>query len=284
MTKTALTNCDFKPLLERDNKALPISVFSIFIITAIIPLLSLALLQLCGVFFSRLASTAIGFSAILLLIKWRLKKTNSANLLHLEDPWGHVRFALFIGALLAVLGTTASLTEVYLIATLSPTFSKMVAEWFFFNPLLQASPFSLAVGCFIYCLLIPTVEEIFFRQYVLGNLLFRFRPPVAIGYSIAIFSALHFEMLAHGIYAFVLSLMTLTRRSLVPAIAAHIAINVLAFVIPAAFPRLRTGAGATVVASDYGPLFAIASIALILIILATMRRQAWLATTIRNLE
>jgi len=276
MTKITLVNHDFCPLLERDNKALSISVFSIFIITAIIQLLSLALLQSCGVFFSRIISTAMGFGAILLLIKWRLDTTNSPNLLRLEDPWHNVRSALFIGVLLAALGTVASLTEVYLVATVSPTFSKIVAEWFFFNPILQASPFPLAVGFVVYCFLIPTVEEIFFRQYVLGNLLLRFRRPIAIGYSIAIFSALHFEMLAHGIYAFVFSLMTLTRRSLIPAITAHIAINMLAFVIPATFPHLKTGAGATVVAAEYGPLFAIASITLILSILATMRRQVWL--------
>ena len=231
---------------------------------------------MCGIFFSRLISTAIGFGAVLLLIKWRQEKTNSPNLLHLKSPWHHVRLAFVVGVTLALLGTIASLAEIYLVATLFPEFSKIVAEWFFFNPLLQASPFPLALGFVIYCFLIPVVEEIFFRQYILGNLLLRFRPSVAIGYSIAIFSALHFEMLAHGIYALVFSLMTLTRRSLIPAITAHIAINVLAFVIPTVFPLLRTGAGATVVALDYGPLFAIGSIVLILVILAAMRRQAWL--------
>jgi len=279
MTKIVLSDCDFKPLSARDHKALFISIFSILIITGVIPPLSFALLQLFGIFWSQLISAAAGFGAILLLIRWRLEKTNSPNLLNLEAPWRHLRFALLIGVILAIFGAIASLAEIYLATTSFPAFGKIIAEWFFSNRLLQASTFPLAAGFVIYGFFIPVVEEIFFRQYVLGNLLVRFRAPVAIGYSIAIFSALHFEMLAHGLYAFVLALMTLTRRSLLPAITTHIAVNVFAFIIPAAFPHLRTGAGATVVALDYGPLFAMASIALALIILTIMRREARLTAT-----
>lgn len=87
----------------------------------------------------------------------------------------------------------------------------------------------MAVGSY---LLIPVVEETFFRGYVFGSLLRRFSPGWAIALSAVVFAAVHLQYLAPDAFALfnsgsllVSTIVTATlvylTRSLVPAIVAH---------------------------------------------------------------
>lgn len=92
-----------------------------------------------------------------------------------------------------------------------------------------------ATGSF---LLVPIIEELMWRSYVLGRLVEAFRPGAALVLSSLIFAGLHFQYLVNGdflgyatmasviIAALLFGLVTLTTGSVVPAIIAHMILNI----------------------------------------------------------
>ena len=92
-----------------------------------------------------------------------------------------------------------------------------------------------ATGSF---LLVPIIEELMWRSYVLGRLVEAFRPGAALVLSSLIFAGLHFQYLVNGdflgyatmagviIAALLFGLVTLTSGSVLPAIIAHMILNI----------------------------------------------------------
>lgn len=255
-------------LVNRDSRASATVLACFFVILLGIPTLGWILRNIFALDWSNLLSTGSGFAFVFWLLRSRLLKTGSPDLLFVGVPYLWIIFSVVLGAILALLGTLASLTELYCLNIFSESYAWFFAEQFFSNPILAAPPTTIAVSVAIYCLLIPVAEEYLFRQYLLGNLMAHFSAPKAIGSAVVLFSLLHAEFFAHAIYAVVLIMLVLASRSLLPAIVTHACLNALAFVIPAILPSLRTGKGAMALASSNGPLLLISMIILAVCLLA----------------
>lgn len=92
-----------------------------------------------------------------------------------------------------------------------------------------------ATGSF---LLVPIIEELMWRSYVLGRLVEAFRPGAALVLTSFLFAGLHFQYLANGdflgyatmasviVAALLFGLVTLTTGSVLPAIIAHMILNI----------------------------------------------------------
>lgn len=92
-----------------------------------------------------------------------------------------------------------------------------------------------ATGSFI---LVPVIEELMWRSYVLGRLVEAFRPGPALILTSLIFAGLHFQYLTNGdflgyatvasviVAALLFGLVTLATGSVIPAIIAHMILNV----------------------------------------------------------
>ncbi|MCB2113514.1 MAG: CPBP family intramembrane glutamic endopeptidase [Parvularculaceae bacterium] len=86
--------------------------------------------------------------------------------------------------------------------------------------------------------LVPIVEELMWRSYVLGRLVEAFRPGAALLLSSLVFAGLHFQYLVSGDFlgyatmasvlfaALVFGLVTLTSGSVLPAVIAHMILNI----------------------------------------------------------
>ena len=272
-------------LVNRDSKALAIALACFSIILFGIPTLGWILRHIFASDWSSLLSTASGFAFILWLLRSRLLKTASPDLLFFGVPYLWIVFAVVLGAILALLGLLASLTELYILSMFSESYAWIFAEHFFSNPILSASPTTIATAVAIYCFLIPVAEEHLFRQYLLGNLMANFPAAKAIGSAVVIFSLLHAEFFAHAIYAVVLIALALASQSLLPSIVTHACLNALAFVIPAILSPLRTGKGAMALASSNGTVLFISTVILAVCLLAGAgwignRMRTWQATGI----
>jgi len=92
-----------------------------------------------------------------------------------------------------------------------------------------------ATGSF---LLVPIIEELMWRSYVLGRLVEAFRPGAALILSSLIFAGLHFQYLTNGdflgyatmasviVAALMFGFITLTTGSVLPAVIAHMILNI----------------------------------------------------------
>lgn len=92
-----------------------------------------------------------------------------------------------------------------------------------------------ATGSFV---IVPVIEELMWRSYTLGRLVEAFKPGAALLLSSLIFASLHVQYLVNGdflgyvtmasviIAAIIFGLLTLTTGSVLPAIIAHVILNI----------------------------------------------------------
>lgn len=79
---------------------------------------------------------------------------------------------------------------------------------------------------------VPIVEELYFREVMLGSIYRIGFPSFAMFFSCAVFGIIHFDFMhifAYLIYGVGFSLVYIKTRSLIPSITAHILINLIGF-------------------------------------------------------
>lgn len=149
-------------------------------------------------------------------------------------PLGFLR----LGALGVIAGLIASIpTQAIFLAKEFWPLGKDTVLW----TVMESNPWDwtfwvfAATGSF---LVVPIIEELMWRSYVLGRLVEAFRPGAALLLSSLIFAGLHFQYLVNGDFlgyatmasviaaAVLFGLITLTTGSVLPAIIAHMILNI----------------------------------------------------------
>ena len=175
-----------------------------------------------------------GALALVLLLAFLRKRTTSAAYALTTRPLGFGN--LIVLGVLAGFIVSVPTQAIFLAKEIWPLGADTVL-W----TVMESNPWDASFWVFAAAgsfLIVPIIEELMWRSYTLGRLVEAFKPGAALLLSSLVFGALHVQYLANGdflgyatmasviIAALLFGLLTLTSGSVLPAIIAHMILNI----------------------------------------------------------